>query len=51
MRLFDRWFQDRTRSVARRTSRRSFLRKAGVLLVGAGAVPPAARSQGEYRTG
>ena len=46
MRLFDRWFQDKTRSLARRSSRRSFLKKAGTALVGAGAIPllPVARA-------
>ncbi len=46
MKFFDRWFQQKTRSLARLTSRRSFLWKTGGLLVGAGTIPllPVARA-------
>jgi methylamine dehydrogenase light chain len=46
MKWLDRWFDSQSRHVARHTSRRSFLNRLGVLLVGAGTVPllPMARA-------
>jgi methylamine dehydrogenase light chain len=47
----DRWLEGRARSLARRTSRRSFLAKLGTALVGAAAFPllPVARAAGGSR--
>ena len=51
MSRFDRWFEASTRHVARRTSRRSFLKRLGLLLVAGGAVPllPVDRAFGQSR--
>ena len=46
MNWLDNWITKGTRRVARRTSRRDFLSRVGIVLVGAGAVPllPVARA-------
>jgi methylamine dehydrogenase light chain len=51
MTRFDEWFAHRTRKIARRTSRRSFLTRLGTLLVGGAALPllPVARGDDTRR--
>ncbi len=47
----DRWFEISSREIARRTSRRSFLTRLGMVLVGAGVLPllPVARAASSER--
>lgn len=52
MNLFDKWFNEGSRQLARHTSRRSFLNKLGVSVLGLAATPllPMARAAGPART-
>lgn len=49
MNFFDQWFEKQSRERARLTSRRSFVAKLGVMLVGSGALPllPVSRMSGQ----